>query len=77
MEAESRVKPPTPEEEIEDDEPVGAIGGVSSAESTSSLYASEKFYSDQESDDEYKDPISDSFTQSKSYFVVIVFLSQF
>lgn len=71
LEAESQAKAPTLDQDIDDDdETIGAVGGMSSAESTSSLYASEKFYSDQESDDdEYKDPISDNFAQSKSYYV--------
>ena len=46
---------------------------MSPAASYSSLYASDKFYSDAESDDEYKDPIDlpDLHPQSKSYYKVI------
>ncbi|XP_046637066.1 acyl-CoA-binding domain-containing protein 5-like [Daphnia pulicaria] len=49
---------------IEEEEPVTTL---SPATSSTSLYASEKFYSDAESDDEYKDPLPDVYPQSKSF----------
>lgn len=42
---------------------------LSPATSFSSLYTSEKFYSDAESDEEYKDPLPDYYT-SKPYYRV-------
>jgi len=59
------INKPVVEEEQVEEEPVL----VSPAASYSSLYASDKFYSDAESDDEYKDPIDlpDLHPQSKSY----------
>jgi hypothetical protein len=53
---------------IEEEEPVTTL---SPATSSTSLYASEKFYSDAESDDEYKDPLPDVYPQSKSFHSVI------
>jgi len=52
---------------VEEEEPVTTL---SPATSSTSLYASEKFYSDAESDDEYKDPLPDVYPQSKSFHSV-------
>ncbi|EFX71551.1 hypothetical protein DAPPUDRAFT_308844 [Daphnia pulex] len=61
LETENNNKPLRVEEE---EEPVTTL---SPATSSTSLYASEKFYSDAESDDEYKDPLPDVYPQSKSF----------
>lgn len=47
---------------------------VSPAPSVSSLYTSDKFYSDAESDDEYKDPLPDYHPFPKSHYHVSLFI---
>lgn len=56
--------------EDEDAVEVAAVTSLSPATSSASLYASEKFYSDAESDDDYKDPLPDLYPQSKSLYQV-------
>lgn len=64
-------KPVVEEEEEEEDQVVGkTVANLSPATSSASLYASEKFYSDAESDDDYKDPLPDFNPQSKSFHQV-------
>lgn len=69
LETENNNKPVVVEEEDESVEEEGEpvlVTTLSPATSSASLYASEKFYSDAESDDEYKDPLPDFYPQSKS-----------
>ena len=66
LETENNNKPLIVEEE---EEPV-TVATLSPATSSTSLYASEKFYSDAESDDDYKDPLPDVYPQSKSFHSV-------
>ena len=65
------------EEEEEEDEEQTAVASVSPAASLASLYTSEKFYSDAESDDDYKDPLPDFYPQSKSYHSVSFIMFSF
>lgn len=66
LETDNNNKPLIVEEE---EEPV-TVATLSPATSSTSLYASEKFYSDAESDDDYKDPLPDVYPQSKSFHSV-------
>ena len=66
LETENNNKPVIEEDETEE----VAVSSVSPATSLASLYASEKFYSDAESDDDYKDPLPDFYPQSKSFHQV-------
>lgn len=60
-------------DQVEEEEE-GAVANLSPATSSASLYASEKFYSDAESDDDYKDPLPDFYPQSKSFHQVCISL---
>lgn len=78
LETENNNKPVVVEEEDESVEEEGEpvlVTTLSPATSSASLYASEKFYSDAESDDEYKDPLPDFYPQSKSLHSVSFTLS--
>jgi len=58
------------------DSAISTEESLSRAESLGSLYTSEKFYSDAESDDEYKDPLPD-YPQHKQYQQVSPYLLTF
>lgn len=69
LDTENNNKPVIEEGETLEEEQV-AVSSVSPlATNMASLYASEKFYSDDESDDDYKDFLPDFNPQSKSVFL--------